>query len=94
MVFPTESKKYLVWKRSDNIFFFDQVAINSVHALDRFLFRANLKTGNVSTISIPKADQNGKDYVDLPLTLNASATYQALDLLTLENVAIPVNGFR
>ena len=76
------------------VFFCDQVAINSIHAIDRFLFRANLKTGNVSTISIPKADQNGQDYLDLTLTLNASATYQALDLQALENVAIPVNGFR
>ena len=71
-----------------------QVAINSIHAIDRFLFRANLETGNVSTISIPKADQNGQDYLDLTLTLNASATYQALDLQALENVAIPANGFR
>ena len=76
------------------IFFCDQVAISSIHAIDRFLFRANLKTGNVSTISIPKADKNGQDYLDLSLTLNASATYQALDLQALENVEIPANGFR
>ena len=75
-------------------FLCNQVAINSIHAIDRFLFRANLETGNVSTISIPKADRNGQDYLDLTLTLNASATYQALDLQALENVAIPVNGFR
>ena len=76
------------------ICFLYQLAINSIHAIDGFLFRANLKAGNASTISIPKADKNGQDYLDLSLTLNASATYQALDIQALENVEIPANGFR